>query len=165
MRLHDLYDRLFRASRRLTWFPPLVARLTLGTVFLQTGWGKLHHLAGVTQYFTSLGIPAPHAQAVFVSALEFVGGGLLVLGLGTRFIAVPLTVVMGVALATAKAASLTGPSDVLRQLEYLFIVLFVFLIIDGAGALSVDALIARRLTRGRERQGASPAHPEAEPAA
>ena len=53
----------------------------------QTGWGKLHSLERVTNFFTSLGIPAPGVNAVFIATLEFVGGILFALGLGSRLIA------------------------------------------------------------------------------
>ena len=50
-------------SRRLRWLPPSVARLTVGWVFLQSGWGKLQNLPKVVGFFTELGIPAPQFQA------------------------------------------------------------------------------------------------------
>ena len=41
----------------------LFVRLYWGFQFMQTGWGKLHNLAHVTHFFTSLGIPAPGPTA------------------------------------------------------------------------------------------------------
>jgi len=43
----------------LRWLSPVIARLTVGLVFFQSGWGKLHSLDQVTSYFTELGLPAP----------------------------------------------------------------------------------------------------------
>ena len=37
----------------------LFVRLYWGVQLVQSGWGKLHHLANVTEFFTSLGLPAP----------------------------------------------------------------------------------------------------------
>src|SRR5690348_652121 len=93
-RLARLYRALYRGISHLQWLPGVLIRVTLGVVFLQSGWGKLHHLDQVTDFFTQLGIPAPHAQAVFVSGLELVGGALVLLELGTRFIAFPLAITM-----------------------------------------------------------------------
>ena len=42
----------------------LFVRLYWGFQFMQAGWGKLHDLAHVTQFFTSLGIPAPGADGI-----------------------------------------------------------------------------------------------------
>ena len=52
----------------------------------------------VTEYFTSLGIPAPGLNAHFIALLEAGGGILLALGLFSRLIALPLTIDMVVAL-------------------------------------------------------------------
>src|SRR5271163_4871603 len=79
----------------------LFVRVYWGWQFAQTGWGKLHNLPHVIEFFTSLGIPAPAANAYFVSTLELVGGILLALGLGGRLIATPLAIDMLVAYATA----------------------------------------------------------------
>src|SRR5215470_4267094 len=67
------------------WLSPTLARLTVGLVFFQSGWGKLHDLEKVTDFFTQLGLPAAAFQARLASAAEFVCGGLLLLGLATRF--------------------------------------------------------------------------------
>src|SRR5258708_262022 len=62
----------------------LAVRLYWGWQFMQTGWGKLNDVGKVMQFFTTLGIPAPALNAYFVSALEFGGGLLLILGGGSR---------------------------------------------------------------------------------
>ena len=72
---------------------------------------KLHAVPDVTQYFASLGIPAPHAQALLVSLVEIGGGILLVLGLGTRHAALLLAGVMVVAIWTAKLPEVHGVID------------------------------------------------------
>src|SRR5882672_10449969 len=89
-------------TRRLAWLPPALARLALGVVFVQTGWGKLHSLDQVTAFFQSLGIPGAAVQAPFVAGVEFVGGLLLIAGLATRLAAVPLAGTMVVAILTAQ---------------------------------------------------------------
>ena len=72
----------------------LAIRLYWGWQFFQTGYGKLMHISKVVGFFTSLGIPFPAFNAYFVSSLECVGGVLLFLGLGSRVIALPLTIDM-----------------------------------------------------------------------
>ena len=95
-------DRLLSLAARLGWLPPLLARVVLGVVFLRTGWGKLHSLDSVAQFFASLGIPAPALQAAIVAVVETVGGALLLAGLGARLAALPLAATMIVATATAQ---------------------------------------------------------------
>jgi len=63
---------------------PLFARITVGWVFLLSGWGKLQNLPAVTENFVGWGIPLPGILAPFVSGVEFVGGLFLLLGLFSR---------------------------------------------------------------------------------
>ena len=123
-----------------------MARLTVGWVFLQSGWGKLHNLEGVTDFFVSLGIPAAHLQAPLVAGIEFGGGLLLLMGLGTRIVAVPLIGVMAVAIGTALWSDVEELSDLFSLAEFGYIVLLLGLVISGAGTLSADALLRRRLS-------------------
>ena len=55
-------------AERLAFLGPTLARLTLGVVFIGTGWGKLHSLDNVTEFFTSLHIPLPGLNARVASA-------------------------------------------------------------------------------------------------
>jgi putative oxidoreductase len=136
--------RLAAATREnLAWLPPSAARLTVGWVFLESGWGKLHDLPKVIDYFASLGIPAPAIQAPFVAAIEFTCGGLLLAGVATRVVALPLIAVMLVALATALRDQIESASDLFGLAEFCYVVLLLGLVSSGAGPLSLDALLAR----------------------
>jgi putative oxidoreductase len=140
-----LHDHAFALVAKAKPWVILLSRISLGVVFLQSGWGKLHNLEKVTEYFTSLGVPAPQIQAPFVASVELVCGALVLLGLLTRLAAIPLIVTMLVAIATAKKAELESVSDLFGLIEYLYIVLFLYLIVEGAGAISLDALVRRRV--------------------
>src|SRR5690606_19216155 len=70
-------------------------------------------------------------------------GGLVLIGLGTRLAAVPLMGTMVVAIATAISPDVAGLTDLLGRVETLYLVLFAWLAIDGPGAVSLDALVAR----------------------
>jgi putative oxidoreductase len=129
---------------RLQWLPGLVSRLTLALLFIPSGWGKLHHLDKVTEYFTSLGIPAAHIQAPFVAGVELVCGVLILLGLFTRIASIPLMGTMVVALVTAKIPDVTDLGDFLSLSEYLFLVLLIWLAVKGPGALSLDIMLCRK---------------------
>lgn len=132
-------------AHRLAWLAPLLARLVIGLVFVKTGWGKLQNLEPVVEYFRSLGIPAAEIQAPFAASMELVCGALVLLGLFTRLAAIPLIVIMIVALKTAFGEQLSaagGGIDWLNELfglsEFLYVTLLVWLAIAGAGALSLD---------------------------
>ena len=132
-----------RVGNAFRWLSPAIARLTVGLVFFQSGWGKLHDLDKITSYFTELGIPKPVFQAQFASTAEFVCGGLLMLGLATRFAVVPLIVTMCVAIRTAQWENVDGIGSLVGLLEFSYIALLVWLGTDGPGPLSLDRLIAR----------------------
>jgi putative oxidoreductase len=134
---------------RLRFLPPLLARIAVGVVFVSTGWGKLHALDQIVDYFRQLGIPAPELQAPFVATVELVGGSMILLGLGARLAAVPLMGTMVVALITAILPDAEGAIDLLGKVEVLYLILFTWIAIAGPGAVSVDALIARRLDAER----------------
>ncbi len=136
-----------RQKPRIEWLPLAAARLTLGWVFLQSGWGKLHDLEGVTDFFVSLGVPFAHIQAPMVAGIEFGGGLLLLLGLATRLAALPLVGVMLVAIRTALWGDIHDLSDLFGLAEFGYVVLLSGLVVFGAGSLSLDAFVRRRLDR------------------
>jgi len=140
-------DRTLSLARKLEWVGPLLVRLTLGLVFATTGWGKLHSLDNVETFFGSLHIPAPGFHAVFVSTIEFVGGILLIAGLGTRIASGLLIGVMTVAILTAKLPELHGLTDLANTIEFTYLAMFVWLVVSGAGAASIDRLLLARMKR------------------
>jgi len=148
-------------TARLEWLPATLARLTVGWVFLTSGWGKLHALPKIVDYFRELGIPAPQLQAPFAAGTEFVCGALLLLGLVTRLASIPLIVVMVVAIATARKDDLAAIPDLFTFIEYLYIVLLVWLGVAGPGPLSLDRLLARRLFASEDAARGEPSMPRA----
>src|ERR1700727_3091076 len=125
----------------------LAVRLYWGWQFAQTGWGKLHSISKITGFFASLDIPFPSISAHFVSSLEFVGGILLILGLGSRLIGLLLAANMLVAYWTADHEALTSifsdPGTFYVADPYTFLFAALMVLIFGAGLFSVDALVAR----------------------
>jgi putative oxidoreductase len=150
-RLQSGYSLLVRGGNSLQSLFLLFVRLYWGWQFAQTGWGKLHNLPHVVEFFTSLGIPAPALNAYFVSGLEFFGGILLAVGLGSRLLALMFTVDMLVAYITADRAALmsifSNPSDFYAAAGYTFLVASLVILIFGPGRFSLDHLIGRKWER------------------
>jgi putative oxidoreductase len=144
-----------RVARSLEWFPPTIARIGVGTVFVQSGWGKLHNLEQVTGFFSELGLPAPGFHAVFVSTTELVCGALVLVGLCTRLAAVPLFITMLVAIRTALWDQVDSLGSLFGLTETLYAVVFLWLATSGPGPISLDGLLTRR---GR-REGSAAAAP------
>jgi putative oxidoreductase len=139
----NIWNLATRIGNAFSWLSPTVARLTVGLVFFQSGWGKLHDLAKVTDYFTELGLPAPGFQAALTSTTEFMCGSLLLLGLCTRLAAVPLIITMMVAIRTALWSQVDSLGSLFGLAEFLYITLLLWLGTAGGGPLSIDWLIER----------------------
>ncbi|HVU25669.1 MAG TPA: DoxX family protein [Opitutus sp.] len=123
-------------------------RLWWGWSFIQTGWGKLSHLDRVTQFFASLGLPLPQANAVFVGCTECVGGALLLLGLFARFVSPVLIGLLFVAYWTADREALfsiiTHTDKFTAADPFLFLYAALIVFAFGPGKISLDALMRKK---------------------
>ncbi len=137
------YDWSRAIAGYLAWLGPLTVRIVAGVVFMGTGWTKLHNLPMITKNFAALGIPAPEILTPFVSGVEFFGGLMLLVGLLTRFAAVPLMVVMVVAIVSAKLGDIDGLESFLGLEEVSYFVMFAWLAISGPGPVSIDHFILK----------------------
>ena len=138
-----------RVAHHLTWLAPLFARITVGWVFMWSGWGKLHALPQVTENFVGWGIPLPNLLAPFVSGVEFFGGLFLLVGLLSRISAGALGITMIVAIVSAKWSDVDSLETLLGFDEFEYLALFLWIAIAGPGPLSIDRLLQRRYGRSR----------------
>jgi uncharacterized membrane protein YphA (DoxX/SURF4 family) len=152
----------------------LLLRLMVGGVFFWDGMLKFVYANQGVGRFTKLGIPFPHFTATFIGGLEIVGGLLLLAGLTTRLIAIPFVAEMIVAILSTKISLYLGTSPlplppappqvglwaVLHEIrsEYAQILTVIFLLVNGPGEWSLDAV----LPKGRK-VGASEAVPSGRP--
>jgi putative oxidoreductase len=147
----NLYGLLVSAANSLQSLFLLAVRLYWGWQFAQTGWGKLNDINKVINFFTNLGIPAPALNAWFVSGLEFIGGIMLIVGLGSRLIAVPLVIDMIIAYVAADREALgqifSDPDKFYAAAPYTFLFASLIVLIFGPGKLSVDAILKGRFTK------------------
>lgn len=128
-------------------------RMIVGTVFLVHGWQKLfvYGFSGVAGLFGQLGIPAPMLSAVVVTAVEFLGGGALLLGLFTRWVAIPLAITMAVAVfGVHMKAGFFLPNGY----EYALTLLVgnVALALTGSGEFALDNVLGRPANRDISRK-------------
>jgi putative oxidoreductase len=139
-------DVLGKVRCATAFLPPLLTRLLIGHAFFVTGRGKLGNLDNVINFFTSLGVPAPQINAVFIANLEFFGGIALILGLGTRLFSALLGCTMLVAIATAhrqaffEALSKPYEDGLTDIVPVMFGSLLLWLVYYGPGLLSLDTL-------------------------
>jgi putative oxidoreductase len=159
-RIQQLYDRFFHLVNHLQSPFLLFVRMYWGWQLAQSGWGKLHNLSNVSDFFMSLNLPYAAQTAIFISCVEFFGGILLALGLLSRTTALVLTINMIVAYVTADREALlsvfSDPDKFYAAAPYTFLVASVIILLFGPGKLALDALI-RRLLETRPLQEASAA--------
>ena len=141
-----LYDGFIHAVSNIQSLFLLIVRLYWGWQLALNGWGKLHNLDNVTQFFVSLGLPAPGPTALFVSSFELVGGVLLALGLFSRIAALGIAVDMLVAYVTADREALlaffSNPGKFYNADPYTFLFAGLLILIFGAGKIALDSLVA-----------------------
>jgi putative oxidoreductase len=135
----------------------LFVRLYWGWQLAQSGWGKLHNLEKVTEYFQSINVPMAHMTAISVSSLELIGGVLLFVGLASRIIALPLTINMVAAYyfgdREALFAIFSDPGKFYVADPFTFLLASAIVLFFGAGVFSLDYWIGRLLGyRGDERE-------------
>lgn len=122
----------------------LLIRLLVGWVFVSEGIQKFLFPAqlGVGR-FLKIGIPSPQIMAPVVGTIEIVCGLMLILGLLTRLAVIPLFGVISVAIATTKIplVAKTGMWSMLHEArtDFSMVLGLLFLLISGAGSLSLDA--------------------------
>jgi putative oxidoreductase len=122
----------------------LLARLSMGWLFLTSGWMKLSNVAGAIGYLTNLGVPSPNLVVWLVLGCELLIGITLILGIAVRYSAV-LTVVFLVC-ATALAHrywTYPAPQQANQYAHFLKNLALIggalLLLWSGGGRYSVDA--------------------------
>jgi putative oxidoreductase len=123
----------------------LAVRLYFGWQFFRTGMGKLADIQKVVDYFTSLNIPAPALNAHFIAWLETIGGIMLMLGLASRLMAIPMAIDMIVAYVVADNEALhsifSDPDKFTGAAPYNFLFIFLLILFFGPGFFSLDTII------------------------
>ncbi len=134
----------------------LLVRLYWGWQLAQSGWGKLHHLSSVGEYFATLGLPMPAQTAVFIACVEFFGGIFLALGLASRMTGLVLTVNLTMAYLIGDREALlsffSDPDKFTAAAPFAFLVVALVVLIFGAGRISADTAIAFLLGSARVKQ-------------
>jgi putative oxidoreductase len=156
LRLRSLYRSFFAVVDYLRSPFLLAVRLYWGWQLMQSGWGKLHNLPKVTEFFTSLNLPMPAQMALFISCVEFFGGIFLAVGLLSRLTALVLTVNMIMAYVTADREALrsifSDPDKFYAAAPYVFLIASLIILIFGPGKVSLDTLLDKVVAKTDARE-------------
>jgi putative oxidoreductase len=146
--IRPLYAWAVRTASTLQSPLLLFVRVYWGAQLAQNGWGKLHNLPRVTEFFSSLGLPAPGFTATFVASTEFTVGILFIIGLFSRFAGLVLTIDMLMAYITADREALSSflsdPGKFYAADPYTFLFAALLILIFGPGKYALDTFLLRR---------------------
>lgn len=147
--LHSWHSAFFCSVDYLQHPFLLFVRLYWGIQLIQSGWGKLHHLDNVADYFATLNMPAPHQMAFFISCVEVFGGLFLALGLLSRVSALVLTINLIMAYVIGDREALhsifSDPDKFAAAAPFVFLVASLIVLCFGPGIFSLDALANKYL--------------------
>jgi len=140
-----LYNRITEMLKNLNDILLFAIRIVLAYGFYITASMKWQNIGGVAEWFGELGIPFPTINAYLAATTEAAGVVLLVLGLATRVISIPLIITMMVAIVSVhwQNGFEAGNNGFEIPLYYL---LFLFaLLIKSSGKYSLDYLLKKKL--------------------
>src|SRR5258707_9249544 len=137
----------------------LIVRLYWGWQLAQSGWGKLHHLSNVGEYFATLGLPMPAQMAAFIACVEFFCVIFIALGLASRITGLVLTLNLTMAYVIGDREALlsffSDPDKFVAAAPFPFLLVSLIVLIFGAGRISADTAIAFLFGPARMKQADS----------
>jgi putative oxidoreductase len=145
----------FRKMNKYNRIAPFLLRLIIGFGFMAHGWAKISRgTGGFEKLLIQTSVPFPHLSAAITPYIELLGGFAILLGAFIIITAIPLIVIMLVAMFTIhihygfssiNTIGLTpdgpkfGPPG--YEINLLYVAGLISLMLTGAGSFSVDSLI------------------------
>jgi len=143
----NLYNRVRNGLNKAQDLPLLFLRLILAYGFWEPAKTKWADINSVAEWFEGMGIFAPKLNAYLAASTEMAGVFLLILGLGTRIICIPLIITMIVAIKTVHWENGFAASDNGYEIALYYMLMLITLMCFGPGKLSIDYLIRKRLDK------------------
>jgi len=119
----------------------LIARLIIAYGFYEPAMSKWNDIDSVAGWFGSMGIPFPTLNAYMAASTEILGVGLLVVGLFTRFISLPLIVIMIVAIFTVHLDNGFSAGTNGFEIPLYYMMFLMIFVSHGAGKFSLDNVL------------------------
>ena len=130
-----------------------VVRVVAGLIIFVAALEKFYGggFDGFTRTTTGLGLPWPQLWGVFIPLLELIGGALIVLGLGARWVAILFVVEYTVTTFLLKAPRQPpfGGWDSLR-IDLMLLAASITVLLVGPGAFALESALARLRRRSSQ---------------
>jgi putative oxidoreductase len=125
----------------------VLARVLLGWIFVQSGWGKLMNISGFVATMPRRGLP--DFLGYVAPFVEFIGGVLLIVGLATRYASLVILLFIIIASFSSHRYWASEPAQVANQSSHFWKNVSmmggtVLLFITGAGRYALDAMLQRK---------------------
>lgn len=140
-KIYELVSSLFSNFQSIFL---LLARLAVAYGFYEPAMRKWSDIGAIAQWFGYIGIPFPTINAYMAATTEILGVVLLTLGLLTRFISIPLMVVMIVAIVTVHLGNGFSAGDNGFEIPLYYLLFLGIFLSHGAGKISLDNLIFKK---------------------
>jgi putative oxidoreductase len=150
------YQFLIRFGVYLLPVVLLIIRLAWGWELFQSGHSHLQDVPGMTARFESWGIPQAKANVYISGYTEMIGGLLMMGGLASRVVSIPLIINFCVAYLTASHDNVVkffhniphqDPSILIDDAAFPFLVMSLLILAAGPGVLSIDGLLKYTIFR------------------
>ena len=141
MKLKRLYNEFSRFTKYLKSFSLLFARVVVAYGFYEPAMMKWSDIHATAEWFASMNYPLPLLNAYVAATTEITGVILLTLGLFTRFVSIPLIVVMIVAITTVHLSHGFSAGDNGFEIPLYYMIFLLIFLSHGAGSFSLDYLI------------------------
>jgi putative oxidoreductase len=113
-------------------------RLILAYNFYTTAIVKWEDINSVVEWFTSMNIIFPKANAYFVASIEMIAVFAFILGIGTRIVSIILMPVLAVAIYTVHFQNGYSVGNNGYEIPLYYILMLTILLSFGSGKLSLD---------------------------
>lgn len=141
--MNTQYRNFVKTVSTLKDFPLLFMRLVLAYGFYMPAKNKWNDIGAIADWFGSMNYPLPTLSAYLAAGAEAAGVVLLTLGLVTRFISIPLVIVMLVAIFTVHASNGFSAGDNGFEIPLYYLIMLVTLLVYGPGKISVDYFVSK----------------------
>ena len=141
MNIKEKYFGIVDSLGNLKSIPLLLMRIILAIGFFGPAKMKMGNIDGIISWFESINIPMPALNAYLATGTEALGVVLLILGLGTRLISIPLIITMIVAILTVHLSNGFEAGNNGFEIPLYYMIMLITLVIYGGGKFSVDHLL------------------------
>jgi putative oxidoreductase len=142
--MKKMYQNFVKRVSLLNDIPLLFFRLILAYGFFEPAMMKLKGLQGTADWFGSMDYPLPFISALLATLTEALGVVLLILGLGTRIIVLPMMFVMLIAIFTVHIGNGFPAGDNGFEIPLYYLLMLFALLVFGSGKVSVDYFLSGR---------------------